>query len=930
MQTRYLFHLAAVLLSTVFISSTLAQGTASTYQGQLTDRGAPASGSYDLTFTLYDDPTGGAQWFEVITNTAVVVSNGLFTTLVDFGADPFDGTARWLEIAVATNGSGAFSPLAPRQPLTPTPYALHASNAGSAGQADTALGVAPNAVTVTGILDSTITAAKIADGQVVKGLNNLHDQVTLAAGDNLTLTPGGQTLTLATPTDWHLGGNVGTVAGTHFLGTADDQPLELKVNNQRGLRLEHTSGAFESVNLTGGWTENSIADGTTGATIAGGGRNGLPNTIGTAAHYSTIGGGRGQGIGVDSWFATIAGGRDNSIGTNSSSSAIGGGYGNAATGEYAVVVGGLNNAAGAIEATVGGGGDNEASGAGSTIGGGSGSLASGNESTVGGGNGNTASGFRSTIGGGAVNVANQEGATVAGGEQNRATGLFASVGGGYANKAEGPGAFVGGGGYNGSTFHPNTARGAAASICGGEANTIQTNADDSTIGGGDDNQIQTGAECATIGGGRYNEIQTNADYATIGGGLWNTAQADAIKATIGGGDGNWIGSNATYSAIGGGGFNRIESHATNATISGGWDNIIYSFAVAATIGGGQYNHIHDRATGAAIGGGHANWIHSNAYSATISGGFINEATNFYATVPGGWYNLAGGFSSLAAGTRAKALHDGAFVWADSTFADFASTSSNQFLIRANGGVGIGTTSPQQQLDVDGGDIRVRGPDGFNAPNEEARLLLGDGNHYIKGIYAGGVRIGTYPVGDAVYITEAGDGRVGIGRLPTTYKLEVEGDASKTSAGSWLANSDRRIKTDISPITNALERLDRVRLVSFRYTPEYRAQHPSIEDRPYINVVAQEFARVFPDSVKPSGDRLPDGDPILSVDTYPLTIYSAAAVQELYGKLRAQNAELKQELASQLQQKQAEIAELRTELEQLKRLVTALTKKSVAP
>jgi hypothetical protein len=41
---------------------------------------------------------------------------------------------------------------------------------------------------------------------------------------------------------------------------------------------------------------------------------------------------------------------------------------------------------------------------------------------------------------------------------------------------------------------------------------------------------------------------------------------------------------------------------------------------------------------------------------------------------------------LAAGRRAEALHDGAFVWADSTDADVSSTTSNQFTVRATGGV----------------------------------------------------------------------------------------------------------------------------------------------------------------------------------------------------------------------------------------------------
>ena len=129
------------------------------------------------------------------------------------------------------------------------------------------------------------------------------------------------------------------------------------------------------------------------------------------------------------------------------------------------------------------------------------------------------------------------------------------------------------------------------------------------------------------------------------------------------------------------------------------------------------------------------------------------------------------------------------------------------------------------------------------------------------------------------------GRLGIGRTPTTNALEVNGNASKSSAGSWLSNSDRRIKTEIESIEGALDKLDQVRLVDFRYTDDYLAAHPEIEDRRYPNVIAQEFATVFPDDVKGSGQMLPDGSEVLQVDTYPLTIYSAAAIQELHRENR---------------------------------------------
>lgn len=111
-----------------------AQGTAFTYQGRLNASGNPAKGNYDLQFTLFNTNTTGFAIAGPVTNSAVVATNGLFTTTIDFGAGVFTGGSNWLEIAVRTNGAGAFSALTPRQPLTPTPYAITAGNLATVAQ----------------------------------------------------------------------------------------------------------------------------------------------------------------------------------------------------------------------------------------------------------------------------------------------------------------------------------------------------------------------------------------------------------------------------------------------------------------------------------------------------------------------------------------------------------------------------------------------------------------------------------------------------------------------------------------------------------------------------------------------------------------------------------------------------------------------------
>jgi hypothetical protein len=110
-----------------------AQGTAISYQGRLFDAGAPANTNYDLRFAVYDAVTNGNKLSVYVTNSAVPVSNGLFSVTLDFGAGVFNGTANgsndWLDVSVRAIGAASFTALTPRQPILPVPYALFASSA---------------------------------------------------------------------------------------------------------------------------------------------------------------------------------------------------------------------------------------------------------------------------------------------------------------------------------------------------------------------------------------------------------------------------------------------------------------------------------------------------------------------------------------------------------------------------------------------------------------------------------------------------------------------------------------------------------------------------------------------------------------------------------------------------------------------------------
>jgi hypothetical protein len=251
MKTKLKLH---VLVLAILCASNFArgQGTAFTYQGQLNDNGAPADGNYDLQFTSFDVDSGGIQLLDPLTNSAVGVSNGLFTVTLDFGAGVFDGTARWLEIGVRTNATDDFVTLSPRQPFTASPYAIFAG-----------------------------TSANVASGAVVTSLNGLKDDVILEAGNNVTLTPNGNRLTI----DAANGGG---------------SSIWSQLNNNAYYNLGNvgigTTSPQEKLTLAGVTSYN------TGLKVTGNSSGGtgiaLENTSSGGHKFDLLSGGAGDGIGV--------------------------------------------------------------------------------------------------------------------------------------------------------------------------------------------------------------------------------------------------------------------------------------------------------------------------------------------------------------------------------------------------------------------------------------------------------------------------------------------------------------------------------------------------------------------------------------------------------------------------------------------------------
>ncbi len=271
----------------------------------------------------------------------------------------------------------------------------------------------------------TITQAenglKISGVSVVPtSINGLTGLVTLLPGSGITFTPAGNGFTIGAqavvPSNaWNTTGNAGTTAGVNFLGTTDDQPLELKVNGQRALRLEmNTNGA---PNVIGGAGVNYTSSRTVGAVIGGGGAlnyddpfhgfGSISITNSVFGDFGVIGGGGGNGTERGASFSNIGGGLDNTVQLPTS-----------------VIAGGFRN----------------------SIQGFAGSLAS---SVIGGGRQNGIfQADNGTVGGGAFNViftaANNS--TISGGFANSVRGKYATIPGGFGNAAFGDNTFAAGSG----------------------------------------------------------------------------------------------------------------------------------------------------------------------------------------------------------------------------------------------------------------------------------------------------------------------------------------------------------------------------------------------------------------------------------------------------------------------------------------------------
>lgn len=224
--------LASAALGGLTAVPAFAQGTAFTYQGVLSQGGAAVNGSNDLTFTLYNSASGGTTVGTSNVVNDLVMTEGLFTVTLDFGAGAFDGSGRWLQIAARPGASvGGYTNLAPRTPITPTPYAIYAGGATAAGLIGALPASALSGVNGGGLINlnatnlaGTVPTARLSTNVALRAGGNEF------SGDQIFLS-GSIGLGTATP------GNLLDVAAGGIIGNSTVKGLNLHDTLNRGTKV---------------------------------------------------------------------------------------------------------------------------------------------------------------------------------------------------------------------------------------------------------------------------------------------------------------------------------------------------------------------------------------------------------------------------------------------------------------------------------------------------------------------------------------------------------------------------------------------------------------------------------------------------------------------------------------------------------------------
>jgi hypothetical protein len=626
----------------------------------------------------------------------------------------------------------------------------------------------------------------------------------------------------------------GTFTVTGFL-TGMTQYWEVDGDNNNSLK-----------DIFGGHSINGVSD----YSLIGGGYN---NII-TGSTYSGIIAGSGNTISDVSKLSVIAGGSDNKI-SGHTNAFIGGGQNNLIDFTCPQAFTGYTNE--------------------SIIGGDSNKIYASYNSSIVGGSGNTVTnvtyggGFNNLFGGIGGTLINGVCSSIVGGESNLI---------GVSNCTTRGSTIIGGSGNTLNQASNNN----YSSIIGGVGN--DSNSNYTSIIGSYSSTIGTSSRYSSLIGGSGNTI-ANAEYGAIVGGYGNITISSDYSVIDGGYD-NYIGS-SNYSVIDGGEINNIDSSGYSI-IGSGFDNRITGSTYSGIFAGG--GNTLDLSNYSIINGGYGNRITSSDYSVIIGGTDntidtgvqrsvivggknITATLNDYVYAPNMIISTGGTTSKLGINTTPThvihAVGDKVSFYLEDSYTSGIFDGARQMIF-----YGDTDTAPQYVLTDGVVDIAI-GVRGDTTSDTTYMLGLGiPGDTFIAAsAAANGLNIMNYAgsgtedfirfyAGQYPYTANTADlhiqgsgttrGYVGVGVEIPTQNLDVSGNVrirtigSSASAGAlhYTADgtlttntSDIRLKTNILPLQNSLDKVKNLRGVSYDW----------IEDGTHrIGFIAQEVNEVVPE------------------------------------------------------------------------------------
>src|SRR5215471_15846053 len=312
---------ALIFLFLTSLTAVHAQTPSFTYQGRFTDGGTAANGVYDMQFKVFDSANVGTgnQVGSTITNSALTVSNGVFTVQLNFGSAPFSGADRFLEIGVRTAGSSdPYTVLSPRQQLTSAAYAIRAASAATADSATNATNAttATNATQLGGVAAGQYVLT--TDPRLSNSGNFIQNTTTQQAASNFNISGDGTAAgTLSgnvvnTATQYNLAGNrFLAVSGAGSFGNSN---TVAGIGAGTAITPSSTSGAGNSNSFFGSMAGNANTTGDTNSFF--GANAGLMTDTGYSNAFFGFETGKTNKQGHDNSFFGIQAGYSNTTGAS--------------------------------------------------------------------------------------------------------------------------------------------------------------------------------------------------------------------------------------------------------------------------------------------------------------------------------------------------------------------------------------------------------------------------------------------------------------------------------------------------------------------------------------------------------------------------------------------------------------------------------------